>query len=379
MKIAFVAAQDPSDSIQFFSGIPYHLYWALSRYAEIVPLAVNVQGPPQWWQFYTRLVGKVTGAQRRWGMQPAVMKELADKTARKALALAVDVVLTVGQGYLVFWNSSLPAATFSDILYGSVPKEGFQHDSEKARSLNRQQQEQMQDYAQRAVDHALRVFTTSTFTLDGARRFGTEIPAEKVSVTQIGANFLEAPAPVISRRPPPPLKLLWLGTNWYRKGGPEAVIVLEKLLERGLAVELDLVGDMPDRLNHPQIRAHGFLRKDVASERARLLDLYRQSHLLLLPTRKDFTPSGLAEAAAYGVPAVTTLVGGIPGMFAEDEVCLIPFDRYREDAPVAIMNIVENGRLPEMSAQVRQRFETTLNWDVIARNIVSELALALET
>jgi glycosyltransferase involved in cell wall biosynthesis len=116
----------------------------------------------------------------------------------------------------------------------------------------------------------------------------------------------------------------------------------------------------------------------VAEERERLLSLYQQSHLLLLPTRKDTTPSGLSEAAAFGIPAVTTPVGGIPGMFAGDEVLLIPFNRYREEAPAAIMALLENGRLSQMSQKARHRFETALNWDTIAQKIVSDLAAALK-
>jgi glycosyltransferase involved in cell wall biosynthesis len=377
MKIAFVAAQDPSASIRLFSGIPYHLFWALSRQVETIPLGITVDGPPKWWRFYTRLWGKVTGQQARWGMRPAVLKELAAKTAQKASEFDVDVVLTVGQGYLVFWNSSLPAASFSDILYGSVAEGGFREQVEIPRKLNREQQQQMVDYAQQAVDHAVHVFVTSNFILEGARCFGTKIPPEKVSVTQMGANFMEVPAMTTSRQPPPPLKLLWLGTTWEGKGGPEALSVLDSLLEMGVEVELGMVGRIPENLAHPNVFCYGFLRKDVAEERARLLELYRQSHLLLLPTRKDSTPSGLSEAAALGVPAVTTPVGGIPGMFGADEVVLLPFDRYREEAPVAIMDLLENGRLPKMAEKVRQRFETALNWDVIAKNMVADLAVAL--
>jgi glycosyltransferase involved in cell wall biosynthesis len=310
-------------------------------------------------------------------MRPAVLKELAAKTAQKVSEFDVDVVLTVGQGYLVFWNSSLPAASFSDILYGSVAEGGFREQVEIPRKLNREQQQQMVDYAQQAVDHAVHVFVTSNFILEGARCFGTKIPPEKVSVTQMGANFMEVPAMTTSRQPPPPLKLLWLGTTWEGKGGPEALSVLDSLLEMGVEVELGMVGRIPENLAHPNVFCYGFLRKDVAEERARLLELYRQSHLLLLPTRKDSTPSGLSEAAALGVPAVTTPVGGIPGMFGADEVVLLPFDRYREEAPVAIMDLLENGRLPEMAEKVRQRFETALNWDVIAKNMVADLAVAL--
>jgi glycosyltransferase involved in cell wall biosynthesis len=169
-----------------------------------------------------------------------------------------------------------------------------------------------------------------------------------------------------------------LGTSWEGKGGPQVLTVLDKLVEAGLAVELHVVGRYPEKLRHPLVVCHGFLRKDVAEERGRLLDIYRQSHLLVLPTRKDTTPSGLAEAAALGVPAITTPVGGIPGMFGEDEIVLLPFSSFQEEAPGVILNLLENGRLAKMAELARRRFETTLNWDVIAGKIVGELAPALD-
>ncbi len=305
------------------------------------------------------------------------MKELAARTAEQASNHDVDVVLAVGQGYLVFWNGRLPAASFSDLLYGSVAEEGFQAQFEIPRRLNHKQSRLMKQYAQQAVDNAAHLFVTSDFILEGARRYGTEIPPNKVTVTHMGANFEASPTIDGPRKPPPPLKLLWLGTSWEGKGGPEALAVLDCLVEKGLAVELHMVGRMPENLFHPKVFFHGFLRKDKAEERRQLLDLYRQSHLLLLPTRKDLTPSGLAEAAAFGVPAVTTPVGGIPGMFAGDDVVLLPFANYREEAPAAIMELLENGRLPMMAEKVRRRFETTLNWDVIAQKIVAKLAMTL--
>jgi hypothetical protein len=59
-------------------------------------------------------------------------------------------------------------------------------------------------------------------------------------------------------------------------------------------------------------------------------------------------------------------------------VVLVPFEHYQEAAVKAIMALLEDGRLLTMAERVRRRFETTLNWDVIARKIVNELAVALE-
>lgn len=377
MKLAFVSAQDPSKSVRFFSGLPYHLYWALTRQVETVPLEISVSGPPRWWDLYTRLAGRLSGRQRRWGMRPSVLRELAQRTAEKATAAGADVVLTVGQGYLVFWNNPLPAASFSDILYGAVPKGGFQDELDKRRKLETQQAAQMAVFAQQAVDNAVHVFATSQFVVDGARDFGTRISPDKVTVTQVGANFEETPAFSNGRSAPPPLNLLWVSTSWEGKGGEIALDVLDRLRERGLEVELNLVGRLPPNLEHPHAVCHGFLNKEISEEKARLLDLYRQSHLLLLPTRRDFVPCGLAEAAALGVPAITTPVGGIPGMFAKDEVVLVPFSDYQEAAPKLVVDLLENGRLPLMAEKVRRRFETTLNWDVIAEKIVEKLNMAL--
>lgn len=376
MKLAFVSAQDPSTSVRFFSGIPYHLYWALTRQVETIPLGVSVSGPPKWWDLYYRLLGRVSGRQRRWGMRPSVLKDLAQRTAEKASAVGADVVLTVGQGYLVFWNSRLPAASYSDILYGSIPSGGFQNDQTRRRMLNRQQETQMGTYAQQAVDNAVHIFATSQFIVDGARKFGTKISPDKVTVTQVGANFSEMPVVNNGRGAPPPLKLLWVGSSWEIKGGEIALGVLDRLHEMGVAVELNLVGRHPQNLQHLHAVCHGFLNKDNREERERLLALYRKSHLLLLPTRRDYTPCGLAEAAAFGVPAIATPVGGIPGMFEKDEIVLAPLAEFKERVPDVIVGMLENGRLSRMAGKVRGRFETTLNWDVIAEQMVAKLKMA---
>ncbi|MAG58836.1 MAG: hypothetical protein CMJ83_21310 [Planctomycetes bacterium] len=44
----------------------------------------------------------------------------------------------------------------------------------------------------------------------------------------------------------------------------------------------------------------------------RLPDLYRAADLLVLPTRGDNLPVAVLEAAASGLPAVGTRVGGVP-------------------------------------------------------------------
>ncbi|MCI0396975.1 MAG: glycosyltransferase family 4 protein [Chloroflexi bacterium] len=376
MKIAFVSALDPRYHVDYFSGIPYHLFRALARRVEIVPVPVAAERPPAWYRLYTRLRRRLAGRPDTWGLRPGVLQRLAHGAAAAVAQSGADVALSIGQGCLAFWAGPVPMASFSDVLYGGLNP--FPDQQGQPRPLAQAYREQLARIAQRAADNAVRVFITSEFALQGALAFGTRLPREKVVITQIGANFEEWPPAPGPRRPPPPLKLLWVGTGWAGKGGEDCLAVLDALHRAGVEAELSLAGRVPSGLARPHVVYHGFLHKDVPEEQQRLLALYREAHLFLLPTRKDFTPCGLAEAAAMGLPAVTTLVGGIPGMFAADEVVLLDIAHYREQAPAAINQLLQDGRLEEMAGKVRHRFESTLNWDTIAAIIISELERALK-
>jgi glycosyltransferase involved in cell wall biosynthesis len=59
-------------------------------------------------------------------------------------------------------------------------------------------------------------------------------------------------------------------------------------------------------------RLHGRLDKRNSAQRRRLEDLLRHAHVLLVPSRAESCGTVFAEAAAFGVPSLTTAVGGIP-------------------------------------------------------------------
>src|SRR5690606_30275006 len=49
----------------------------------------------------------------------------------------------------------------------------------------------------------------------------------------------------------------------------------------------------------------------------RLFDIYRSSHVLVLPSRSEGTPRVLVEARAMGCPVVASNAGGIPDSIAD--------------------------------------------------------------
>ena len=134
------------------------------------------------------------------------------------------------------------------------------------------------------------------------------VPEEKVVVVPPGLP----PAPAVAPAPPRPPglpRIAFVGRDWHRKGGDR---LLRWHRERwpGRA-ELHLAGS-PRRRLPPGVVDHGAL--PYAEVRGHLLP---SADLFVLPTRKDMSPWAVLEAAAAGLPVVTSAVGGIGEMVVD--------------------------------------------------------------
>jgi glycosyltransferase involved in cell wall biosynthesis len=102
------------------------------------------------------------------------------------------------------------------------------------------------------------------------------------------------------------VRVLFVGGDFARKGGPDLLAALRGLPE----AELDVVtgsevGPVPAEV---RCRVHRGLRPGDPA----LLELYRRADVFALPSRGDCLPQVLAEAAASGLPLVATATGAIP-------------------------------------------------------------------
>jgi glycosyltransferase involved in cell wall biosynthesis len=131
--------------------------------------------------------------------------------------------------------------------------------------------------------------------------FGANIESN-ISETDIGR--------VVSARGNGVCRLLFIGREWDCKGGPLAVSVTRSLNEQGLKTELHVVGCRPSGKFPPYVKVHGFISKRNSVDLARLCDLFRSCHFLILPTRAECCAVVLAEASSFGLPSLTTNVGG---------------------------------------------------------------------
>jgi glycosyltransferase involved in cell wall biosynthesis len=150
-----------------------------------------------------------------------------------------------------------------------------------------------------------------------------------------------------------PIRLVFVGNHFARKGGCVALRLAELARCAGMEVELDLVSDLtmgakvwtdptdPEAvapylklLEQPGVRLHRGLPN------AEVQALLRRAHFCLLPTLSDTFGFSVIEAMANHTPAICTTQGALtefvtPGT---DGILLdLPVDEFREWAPFKTM------------------------------------------
>ena len=196
----------------------------------------------------------------------------------------------------------------------------------------------------------------------------------KLRLCRLGVDptlFSAAPEP----RPPGPVRLLCVGRLTPAKGQLLLMQACAELKQAGLAFELTLVGDGPDRprleaavqagglqdrvrlagsLNQPQVRAE-LARADV----------------FVLPSLAEGIPVVLMEAMASGVPCITTPVNGIPELIQHDRNGLLATPGDVDALSLQLRRAIEDAGLRQRLSveglkQVRQAFNLGDNVALLA-------------
>jgi glycosyltransferase involved in cell wall biosynthesis len=117
-----------------------------------------------------------------------------------------------------------------------------------------------------------------------------------------------------SHTSPSPIRLLFVGNDFRRKGGDFVLHLYANYLAGQCA--LTLVSNDPILATRQLPSGATWLRGKV---RDQMLDVYRQSDVLLLPTHQDFVPQVVGEALAVGLPCIVSNVGGLRDLVRDGE------------------------------------------------------------
>jgi glycosyltransferase involved in cell wall biosynthesis len=186
-------------------------------------------------------------------------------------------------------------------------------------------------------------------------------------------NTLDDIKRIIDSRSTNSCKLLFFGRDWFRKRGDIAIQVVKELNRAGVKAELTVVGDYPylGESNPSFIKLINPIDKTVKADLNLLFKLLAESHFLILPTIADASPYALPEAGAFGLPCVTTDVGGIPTMIRDDlNGKKFSVNASIEDYCSYISNLFSNySQYKKLALSSFHEYETRLNWSVAGQTV----------
>jgi glycosyltransferase involved in cell wall biosynthesis len=207
------------------------------------------------------------------------------------------------------------------------------------------------------------------------------IQASKVHVIPLGAGLPIAPshddiARSMYARRHGPTRLLFVGFDWYRKGGDIAIETVRLLHKSGMPVEMQIVGGAPPNGVPDFVRYFGVLSKKDPEQAALLHRLFLEASFFLMPSRAECFGMVFCEAAAYGLPVIATNVGGIPEILGDREwgAMLPPGARPQEFAEIIRAGLADPEAYKRMSRAARADFEERLNWSAFCRALTTLVA-----
>jgi len=207
---------------------------------------------------------------------------------------------------------------------------------------------------------------------------------DKVHIIPFGANLDSIPSKIdlAQARQDTKCNLLFLGKSWTRKGGDIAYQALISLLSLGIEAELTIVGcTPPDYVKHSNLKVIPYLDKNNPQQGKQLEKIFLQSHFLLFPTRADCSPIVICEANAFGLPVITSDVGGISSIIHDGiNGYMFPLSASGEDYAKCIAEIFSDSvRYKQLSESAREEYDHRLNWNSWANSFYRVVEKALES
>jgi glycosyltransferase involved in cell wall biosynthesis len=164
-------------------------------------------------------------------------------------------------------------------------------------------------------------------------------------------------------------RILFVGIDWERKGGPTLLAAFDKVAADFAHATLTIAGCSP-ALSHPRARATGLLpRAEVAS-------LFADASIFCLPSVVEPSAVASVEAMAFKLPVVATTVGGFPGMVVNGETGLLVPPNDANALAGALANLLADPPRARSMGQAgfvrgRERF----TWDAVGARLHAEIGI----
>jgi glycosyltransferase involved in cell wall biosynthesis len=312
MNVTYLTEYDATN-IHKFSGLGYYIGRSLENQGCKIDYITLPKKNKRFIFIIKLLYYKLLGKSYDVNREPYISKHYA-LIVNKLLNSNTDIIFSPGTLPVALLKTNVPVVIYTDACFAGMInfyKYFTNMPEETIRNGNLLEQS--------ALSNCTMAIFSSSWAAESAIK-NYQILKSKVFVVPFGANIEsnlneEAILEIIERKSTGIIKLLFLGVDWERKGGDVALETSIILNASGFRTELHIVGSEMPGVEFPSfVVNHGFVSKSTKGGRDLLNDLLMNSHFLILPTKADCTPVVYSEANSFGLPCLTTNVGGIPSI-----------------------------------------------------------------
>lgn len=359
-KVAFVSLWDASNR-NTESGYAFSMRQQLRRHFDVVDLfPLNLPGETLFTPLraFYRLAGQYYHPMR----EPMLLRALARHIERQLSSLQPDFVFSPSSVPGTFIDTKLPWVFASDQVFRDFVSTYVHQPAARFVRLGNAQEA-------RALATATIATYPSAFAAQHACcHYGAA--SDKVVVIPWGANLprdvsdSEVAAAIAARRFNE-CRLLFLGRDWKRKGGDQLVLTVSELNRRGLRTSATIIGCAPAGLPRSEFTTYPYLNNGRSDHFQIFCQAMATSHFLFLPSRAEAYGQALCEAAAFGVPAVATAVGGIPTIIRHgDTGFVVPLETSIDEyCDLIAGTMAQPENYCRMAEAARAEYCRRLNWN----------------
>ncbi len=371
MNILFITPQNPRTTPQLWSDIALMILQGMEHHGHHVHVVTTPTG-------WTHLI---TAIKWRWywrvrhqtymnDLDPLSIWQIQRHVAKEASKVDYDVIfawlpwmtqLVDSDKPRVFWYDTTYILT-QPLYYPRIAPETHR----QAMALDREA----------TCQASAAIFSNEWSRESAIRNYGAA--PQRVHVVPFGANLSDIPdlnelTLAIDKRiarqsnASEAMRLLFVGGNWERKGGPVSLEILRQLNAAGCKATLTIVGCTPEVPAELMTRVDivGRLNKYDPQHLARFRDLYLESDWFCMTSTADSSPIAYCEAFAHGLPCLGTRVGGVGEIVRSGQTGEL-FE-WSPDTATQVANAVIRYRsnpsgYRALAEGARHAYDTIFNW-----------------
>lgn len=367
VKIGFLSIYDINDR-KSSSGTCFKMAHSLKLLGEVEWIPIKIPVIFLILDRVTTLVAKLCKRKIIFGYT-SLGARLLVRNVEVAKMLNYDVIIAFFCGNILAYMNvpSVPILYFSDATFPAMID--YYPEFTKLLKWNISQAINIE---RRSLDKADSLIFPSNWSAESAiKDLGQS--ANKIHVIEFGANIDEEDIAPKSISDDEYLHILFLGVNWFRKGGDIALEAVRWLNQNGIKAILHIVGikHLQEKIKSlPYVDHVGFLNKNNSSEYFILVKTIAKCNLLLLPTIAECAGIAFAEASANGLPIFTHDTGGVSN-YVKNGVngYMLPLGSSGEQFGEKIKECIENNELSKLSLQAHDLYLKKLNWRIWAERV----------